>query len=433
MRDHRKSRNGCKRCKARRVKCDEGEPTCNNCKRHGAVCEYPGQSHKHERPELLPRSPSSSVTTQTSAVFSEPSRPCDGLQSPFGNEDYEEDEFKSPEARRILELRLLHHFTSVVAHTFPSSTTRQIREMWTIDAVRMSFAHGFLLNAMFAISALHLTRNLPESPRFYTDSDGAPIEGSRFLNMPSLSLGGVEPAKVHRFYLNIAVRQQREAVSSISTDNANALILSSVLMSYEGLNLTPEQAGESLAYSPPTQWLHMTYAITQISILAFPLVRDHSVAQFLAKTSLEPDFRDRAAIFNPANSRPFEALLKWAVDSEPDFHSEAKAVYEKALDYTGGVHKALQEREPPRMMFRRILCFGPMVPPKFIAFVEQRRPRALAILAHHCAMAKCVDDHWLFHGLAEREVRGMQTLLPAEWQWAMEWPLAMLERDFSTF
>ncbi|PSR94329.1 hypothetical protein BD289DRAFT_144896 [Coniella lustricola] len=37
---HRKSRLGCTRCKARRVKCDETKPTCGGCKRHSVQCVY---------------------------------------------------------------------------------------------------------------------------------------------------------------------------------------------------------------------------------------------------------------------------------------------------------------------------------------------------------------------------------------------------------
>ncbi|KAB5576624.1 hypothetical protein GE09DRAFT_954120 [Coniochaeta sp. 2T2.1] len=40
-RPHRKSRNGCARCKQRRVKCDELRPSCSRCARHNIRCYYP--------------------------------------------------------------------------------------------------------------------------------------------------------------------------------------------------------------------------------------------------------------------------------------------------------------------------------------------------------------------------------------------------------
>ncbi|EKV09145.1 hypothetical protein PDIG_57010 [Penicillium digitatum PHI26] len=38
-RSHRKSRNGCPQCKARRIKCDEQCP-CTNCTKHAIHCSY---------------------------------------------------------------------------------------------------------------------------------------------------------------------------------------------------------------------------------------------------------------------------------------------------------------------------------------------------------------------------------------------------------
>ena len=51
----------------------------------------------------------------------------------------------------------------------------------------------------------------------------------------------------------------------------------------------------------------------------------------------------------------------------------------------------------------------------------------MAILACYYAMTVAVGDHWIFQGMAEHEIRGLYSLLPAEWKWAMEWPLKVLE------
>ncbi|OGM48675.1 hypothetical protein ABOM_001980 [Aspergillus bombycis] len=37
---HRKSRNGCRNCKLRRVKCDEVQPACRRCSAYGVLCNY---------------------------------------------------------------------------------------------------------------------------------------------------------------------------------------------------------------------------------------------------------------------------------------------------------------------------------------------------------------------------------------------------------
>lgn len=41
-RHHHRSRNGCRSCKERHMRCDEGKPFCRNCLRNGGDCGYAG-------------------------------------------------------------------------------------------------------------------------------------------------------------------------------------------------------------------------------------------------------------------------------------------------------------------------------------------------------------------------------------------------------
>jgi hypothetical protein len=151
-----------------------------------------------------------STPVSPTQTLSPPSRV--GLDSPYDETD---EDTLTPDDRRLLEVRLLHHFTTIVSYTFPSSTNKAIRDMWNIDSVRLGFENQFLLNAIFAATALHLVRNIPESERYYRHDEEFEVR-SRVLNSPKPSLGNIDAAKAHRFYLNLAVRQQREVLSKIS-------------------------------------------------------------------------------------------------------------------------------------------------------------------------------------------------------------------------
>jgi hypothetical protein len=141
-----------------------------------------------------------------------------------------------------------------------------------------------------------------------------------------------------------------------------------------------------------------------------------------------PDWDNHEALYGYPNCKPFEALLDWKTFPEPEpFTTEIQALYETLLAYVGSIYKAFQENEPPRHIFRRLFCLGVMMPAEVIGLVEERRPRALAILAHYFAMAYSLNDHWVWHGLADQEVGGIASILPNEWQWAMEWPRQMLQ------
>lgn len=55
---HRKSRLGCKTCRTRRVKCDEIRPFCGNCTKHGVSCDFApviSTYSKSSQPVEIPR------------------------------------------------------------------------------------------------------------------------------------------------------------------------------------------------------------------------------------------------------------------------------------------------------------------------------------------------------------------------------------------
>jgi Fungal Zn(2)-Cys(6) binuclear cluster domain/Fungal specific transcription factor domain len=400
--NHRKSRNGCRRCKFRRVKCDEKYPTCSNCIRHQVVCEYAIQ-------------PSNSSSTSGRS----------GLDVLYAEDATLEDAtLEETKERRLLEMQLIHHFTSVVTRTFPSSNGRPILDMWGNYAVVMSFQHPFLLNTILAVSALHLSRGYHVTHPKLAEEGTAPSFKS-VQGQPASLIDKTIAAKVHRIYLNLAVRQQREALSDVNADNSNALFLSTILLSHLAMGIENDDYDPG-DYGPPVHWLHMIVAIREMADYLREFVKDTTMFEVIIRGAGEPDFADVNSIFKPEFRLPFMNLLDWTTHPEMNLDAETRAAYESALSYVGGIYQGIQRRESHRILFRRILCMGLMVSSKFISFIEQRRPRALVILAYYSAMAIVLDDHWIFKGWAKREVSGLKNLIPAEWQWAMEWPQTMI-------
>lgn len=351
---------------------------------------------------------------------------CLEIESPYSDPGETAISIESEE-RRGLELQLLHHFITIVTYTFPACNEQRYRDLWTIDAVRSGFQHPFLLNAILAISALHLLSDIRSMTCLYArDEDQEAAERVK----QTLSNTGTERsrdlARAHRLYLNTAVRQQREAISSLCSSNADAVFMASLLLSYQSIRLIPDQS-TSPSYTPPIQWLKMTKAVATIIEAAGPMVQNNSMIALMLAYTTEPDFKDEKAMFNPLYRKPFEALLDWGRCPEPCLDVETRIAYEKTLAYVGGVYLALLNKEAPRAMIRRIVCLGVLAPTRYIELLEQGRPRALAILAHHLALSQAIEEHWWFHGVADRAVNGIQSILPTEWQWAMEWPLSMIQ------
>lgn len=349
-----------------------------------------------------------------------------GPASPY--EDLEDiDHAFTADERRLLELRLLNHFTTIVTYTFPACHEQRFRDLYNIDAVRLAIDRPFLLNAIMAISSLHLVSDTGRRSYIYA-RDTNELSVARVLQR------AIEPSekdiytRAHRIYLNLAIRQQREVVPHIDRENADAIFMASVLLSYQTLNLlTP--LPKPPVYEPPIQWLSISKAIADIieTSRVMELLQSNSLSNLIIQMGGEPDFRNRMALFDPLHRKPFAALLDWTKCPERNLDEATINTYEQTLAYVGSCYRSLLDNEPPRVLIRRLMCMGILVPGQYITLLAEGRPRALAILAHHFAISQAVDEHWWFRGAAEREVLGVQSVLPPEWHWAMEWPLSMLK------
>ena len=126
LRTHNKSRGGCLRCKARKVKCSEERPRCSNCAKAQCPCRYaldrgieatvvarPATllpNHKHNMVEI---SRTNAGVQQHSRIKSMP-----GVHSTFSHSD----------------LRAFHHFLTVAFPRLPLGTERA----WKTDVPAMS-------------------------------------------------------------------------------------------------------------------------------------------------------------------------------------------------------------------------------------------------------------------------------------------------------
>ena len=130
-RPHRKSRLGCLTCKQRRVKCDEAGPPCGPCRARCIPCEYADTKHPRKSP---------AESTGTSDDSSKPDKI---------------DAANSIEARRLLELELLHQWSTVTYQNYCSSVVDEYWN-WQVLVPRLAMQHQCLLHAMLAMSALEI-------------------------------------------------------------------------------------------------------------------------------------------------------------------------------------------------------------------------------------------------------------------------------------
>lgn len=119
------------------------------------------------------------------------------------------------------------------------------------------------------------------------------------------------------------------------------------------------------------------------------------------------------------------------IDPEP-WSPETQEAYEHTLSFIGAIQVALDAGvEGPDQILRRCLGFPGLIPKRFIDMVEERRPRALVILAHYFAYLARFREIWWIGDSGAREVRAIAGILAPEWREMMGWPVGEVERIYS--
>ncbi|KAJ5774940.1 C6 transcription factor RosA-like [Penicillium paradoxum] len=211
---HTKSRNGCKTCKRRHIRCDETFPQCRNCTKHNCRCDYQDQvTAQRGSPPASRRSPDLLMSPEIEMEIDNwhrsgvPPYP-ELLQCPRSGWS----------GLSRIDLRLIHHIIglSIDLHRRGlSASTVWAQKMPNFLAIALN--SEFVMSAILSLSAFHLA----------------------FLTR-------------HQETRQLAVRHQvaalqglQAALVSFSKDNCDAILAASVLLSWQA---TEHQSWVSLQH-----------------------------------------------------------------------------------------------------------------------------------------------------------------------------------------
>lgn len=420
--NHKKSRAGCQRCKARRVKvkhqmianprqppfltcrqCDEAKPSCAGCTRHNVSCVYlvnePRVSNPsdtslspHPRPPIKTQSSSGTSHTATPPKLQDAISPDDLLNLPESRE------------RRLLELRLWHNYVTVVATPFhPAAPVSPVASIWNNRIPYLALQHDNLLNIIYAISATRLLRDTPDDTVLHT---------------------------AHRTYLSLALRQHREAVAQPIQHayECDAVCFASVIMTMDAFGVLEERNRHP--YKPPTDMLRLGMGTCAVYEEALKSARDLPESKIIFFLESQPFHHEIGTMFDEKHRLPFLSVLgpkndQGIYEDSELWDPQVMEAYESTLSYIGTMFAAVQKEEPLQSICTRIIAFTLYVPKRFVDMLEELRPRALVILAHFFALATKASAHWWVGQTPMREVQGLRRIVPPEWQRHLRWPLVM--------
>jgi hypothetical protein len=314
----------------------------------------------------------------------------------------------------------MQHYIFNMSKPFPVSAGPNWSDLFMKKVPELALRYENLLYTLLANAANHLFRSEPQ-------------------NMELLA--------ARRSYLVAAVREQRkmvdkitstEAADSFNVEWADALCLASLMLVVHSWAALQDRPLEP--YSPPLEWLQMGRGAGVLIWMSVDAMmksgkrKDGETSSMMTVANSYPRFGADESYFDADMRRNFTGVLTQKLPSGDDWDDdETRETYEKALSYVGSIQHAIDHGEPVYALYRRIQCFALIIPRRFSEFLEERRPRALVIMAHFFATVgqlPCV--WWIGDGeggrepTAKREIRAISKVLPSEWHAQLVWPLDML-------
>lgn len=306
---------------------------------------------------------------------------------------------------RVLELRLMHHYTTFTCSQLPDGELEQGRYIWSKDVPRLAFQSELVLNALLGISALHLKALAPDD---------------QTLSQAAAS------------YFNKAIQTHRIALSTVDKESSEAVLATAIIICHHtwiaGHSSLPDEP-----YEIPLQTYHMARDIRALFDQMCPWLSGSPYLWYIQK-------QPASEIFAPCPSdhwirRVEEDLLRIAKTFNSDeVSAENKTVYEKAAEEILSMCHAITCGAGQQDIQKRVATMPLSLPLRFLQLVELKYPRALCLLARNLALLKIIDSVWWLHGIgsqtvAEKSVTGIRDMLPEEWLWAMNWPMGVISGD----
>ncbi|KAJ5312144.1 hypothetical protein PENANT_c011G00779 [Penicillium antarcticum] len=233
---HTKSRNGCKTCKRRHIRCDETFPQCRNCTKHNCRCDYQDVAAGSGSPPTPRRGPDLLMSPDIEAEIENwhrtgvPPYP-ELLQCPRSGWS----------GLSRADLRLIHHIIglSIDLHRRGlSGCTVWAQKMPNFLAIALS--SDFVMSAILGLSAFHL----------------------------SFMTGDQETKQLAYRHKVTALQGLQNALGSFSKDNCDAILAASVLLSW--------QATES------SSWMSLQHGLSSVLESMHPYWKQESdLAQFV--------------------------------------------------------------------------------------------------------------------------------------------------------
>ena len=299
---------------------------------------------------------------------------------------------------QMLELELLHHFTTETCYTL--SDRPESHELWRVTVPQVAFQHDFLMRGILAIAALHL----------------------------SCLRRDTQPRWAH-----IAAKQQdaalgafRSVMSNMNESNCDAfLALSSLIVVY---GFESPKSSDSLGMfnyngQDSDEWLPLIRGVNSIIISVWPWIKRGRLNGLLHDHIQEPPQAELPNVLSEQLSH-LEDMCDRASGGAEAVNALRAALATLKISFV-----RMNNRPPYECEVSIAFLWPVMIPQEFITMMNEKRPEALVILAHYCVILHHLDDYWWMKGWATHILDNIHRELEEDWLYFIQWPANVISVD----
>jgi hypothetical protein len=295
----------------------------------------------------------------------------------------------------ITDLRLLHHFTTVVALDLAHPMKPDTLRLWQNHLVELGFRHEFLLRGILAVAAYHIAWANPSQHEEYS------LIASK--------------------HQSLALNQFQEVLAHVSDSNCHALFGFSCLIIILTFASSPKSQPADFN-TDVLQWFHMLRG-GKIVLDMFP---DAIKSSFLKPLLDEMAYTENTAAHSiPGADRITDLFRICGISSHERETSQA---------YTLAIHTLLSTFTQASICRNRgdgtilaSLVWPVNLPPKFVDLLSEKQPEALVILAHYCVLISWAQDSdWFISGWGRYMLETIKESVPESWLEHLKWPDEMI-------
>jgi hypothetical protein len=297
-------------------------------------------------------------------------------------------------SRNMLYLELLHNYTTSTIFTLNSDET--IRAIWRIQVPKIAFSNDFVMNAMLALSALHMAHFSTEKKDYYID----------------------QAARLHQSGLRTAAA----LVPSVTVDNAPALWIFTAITSIVSL-ASPRKPEDILLIGNGTiaEWLKLLRSIQSMIQMYYEILCDGSLGAMFRAGRQRTSLRDAHKNDKTIEAKQLAKLL--VLVEQATVNQVHLAVYTQAIDELRGSFNVAYAPGFRTYESADVFIWVFRLDDKYLQLLVDQTQEALAIFAYFCVILKRFEGTWYVNGWSNHLLQKIYSLLDEEHRLWIRWPI----------